>query len=456
MEVVGKAGMPSPRAQVFDGSDEIEVEAQPFDMRALRQFRRLNPHQAACLSLLVNTTVGRGWRSPDVNKVLQPLVSARTVPEFFRDVWKDCEEVGNGYFEVVRTGGPDSPIGGLHYVDAVNVYRERDNRWPHLSGFQVMRGRAMGTTFGKFRIPRLPFGNPSGVGRAAPFGYLREYADRNALTEEDRRGLTEIIDFRGPRADESSYGEPRYMGAVPMLELAMASLQCEFDFLYNRGQPDYIYALLGKVTDDETWNEFVAAVEGGGPGQTHTSAAVNIPDADVTLQVEKVGADETTGDRSRESMQQASRAIISAHGVPPRLAQIELEGAQSTGSNAELMEMYAFQTARVEPWQIDIEERMAATLGNPRCNGGLALRRKHLVDEHRGDPEYDVKITGKMRAGGLRTLTDDLDLMTLQNASRMRDPVAGSNRNPADGTNERGEDRAREANRGSGARLRRA
>ena len=436
--------MPMPRAQVFDGSDEIEVEGQPFDMRALRQFRRLNPHQGACIALLVNTTVGRGWRSPDVDRVLSPLVSSRTPNEFLRDCWKDAEELGNGYFEVVRVNGPGSAIGGLHYVDAVNVYRERDNRWPHLSGFQVMRGRNISTTYGS-KIPRLPFGNPSGVGRAAPFGYLREYAQRNAMTEDDANSLTEIIDFRGPRADESSYGEPRYLGAVPMLELAAASLQCEFDFLFNRGVPDYIYALLGKVTDDETWNDFVRAVEGGGPGLTHTSAAVNIPDENVTLQIEKVGADETTGERARESMGQAARSIISAHGVPPRLAQIELERSQTAGSNAEMMETYSFQTVRIEPWQMEVEERLAGTLGNPRCNGGMMLRRKHFVDEHRGDPEHDPKVTGKMRTGGLRTILDNLDLLTLQNAARMREPMAGSGRNPAEGTLERGEDRSRRA-----------
>lgn len=414
--------------------DWRQLQARPFDLHGAKLLRDYNPHHSSCLEVLADLAVGLGFKEKDedpdpskrkpstkVEDELDPICSGHGLHDLIYSTIDNQFELGAGYLEIRREEPRnDAPINGIHWIPAEMMFVISDKeRRTHLNGwsassFDIFGGEVEGTA---------ALGDNSSD--HAQFGRLEEFIEARELSGEEAKNVSEVIDFRSRRNGSIWYPKPRWLSATPSMELVQMALQNEFDHFYNRGIPEFILFLLGERVSPDTWSEIKGAMESmAGPGNQGKSLAFNVEGEDMEVQMEKLAMETKSGGESRflQASGDGAHAIVSAHGVHPSLANITL--AKTPGSaNELLMATWFFQKVRLESIQRATIRRLAMTLGNKKCNGGLGLTQEDFF--------------------GFRTVMDDVDMLAMQGMSRMREPAAGGDRDPRDGILERGEDRSR-------------
>lgn len=418
---------------------------RPFDYQGAQLVRRYNPYHSSCLEVLTDVSVGLGFRTPEENPasempvqpkvgasskiddVLDPLSSGQGFADLLTSAVSNHHEFGVGYLEIVREApSSQAPIVGIHWVPSPHLYvmPEPSGR-RHLDGYLSSPLPITSTVTGV-----APAVEGSSQRHHAPFGWLEAYLDSLGLTgSPEAANVSEVIDLRVPLTGNLFYPMPRWLGGTAHMEVAQMSLQNEFDHFYNRGIPEMLLLFLGERISNDTWGKIEESIMSTvGPGGQGKTVALNV-DGDMDnmkVQVEKLESDRSEGEsRFLQASQDAAHAIVSAHGVHPSLANIQLPRSPGT-ANELVMATWFFQRVRIQREQHRILRRCAMTLGNPRCNGGLGLTPDDFVD-------------------ALRTVMDGVDMSAMNGMARMREPIAGSGRDPADGTLSRGEDRGRRA-----------
>jgi len=376
----------------------------PFDRQTVTSFQTINEHHAACIKAKTACTVGLGWadsrkttKNPDgtekveeqeskVDKVLNPLTSI-TAQDVMNDVGEDYFQVGEGYIEAVRRGDGEQ-ITGIHHLPAANthVYIEDKSYNRHY----VVRGSDDDGGERAFAV----FGDKEGF-------IERWKAGGHGFTTVNADDVSEAIQIRQSSSLSRWYGYPEWTAAVVAIELVACFRQHRYDFFLNRGVPEFMLFITGQKLTKEDWEKVENAMKANiGLGNSHKSLALNLGNENITVQLEKLAMDSKTEEQSKE-LDGLALSVVTAHGVPPLLAGIQIPG--KLGATNELPNaLMAFQLLKVGPAQRTFQQTLGATLGNPTINGGLGLTQKNFKQ---------------------RTILEEMNLDMMTTVGGMRTPV---------------------------------
>jgi hypothetical protein len=380
-----------PSAQSMQpGTKEI-----PFDMQAAKRMALLNPHHAACLRAKAASMVGMGFvvegdADPDMepakkrklrstpSKMLDALCTV-TFQDVMTDIAEDYSSVGNGYMEVVRADGDfEGPLTGIYQVPAPNLRL-------------VVEGDKV-----NFHYEEV---GSAGKKKFARFGDLADYVERHRVDVNTVR-VAEIIHFRQASSLNRWYGMPDWLSAISSMELVKALHQHTHDFFLNRAVPEFILFLLGKKLGDDNWAKIQTAMRAQiGLGNSHKSMVLNLTDPEMKVELHKLAMDGGSDAGEFATMSDAlALEIVTAHGVPPLLAGIQIPG--KLGATNELPNaLRAFQLLLIGPAQQSFSSILDCTLGDSEINGNLGLSEGDFV---------------------LRAITDELDVDQMDTSSSMR------------------------------------
>lgn len=363
-------------------------KTRPFNMDATTDFKNANPHHANCIETKKEALVGLGMKNEKIESRLDRYCAVSWQEEasaIAEDYWANA----NGYLEVVRLKGSGT-ITGLHYIPAKTVFIHLDDQTTQDFHYEIV--------------------GSNGSAHFARFGHYKRFVKRYKDYASDGPTYSEVVHFRQPGSLSRWYGVPGWLAATAAIELVQCMHQFSYDFYLNRGVPEFILFLLGKKINKDTWNKLTSALKAGiGLGNSHKSLALNIPDEAVTVQLEKLAVENS--DRGfADRMTNLALEIVTAHRVPPALANIQIPG--KLGAANELPNaILSFQTLVIGPAQHLFQTILANTIGK-----SLQLRRKDFAFK---------TIVDEMNRHFQKTKPAD----TL---SRMRQsPLEG--RNPADG-----------------------
>lgn len=389
----------------------------PFDMTQVKSFLTGNEHHSACIYAKVASTTGLGFVDGEEEVVVKPADMVMGTPEKTRrqfveaasdkllnplcsiswadvlhDVTEDFWQTGNGYFEVIREA-PGKEIVGVHHLPAHKpyIYVENANYDFH---YEIVDDEGNST-----------------LRRFARFGDGENFLQRVAsdtidfqlpTEQKDNTNITEVIHIRQPTSLSRWYGFPRWLSGVPPIELAQMLMQWKYDFFINRGVPEFMLFILGQKLQPDDWKKVEDALKANiGLGNTRKSLALNLTNPEIKIQVEKLGLEGKSDDDFGKTKESLAASIVTAHGVPPLLAGIQIPGKM--GATNELPNaLMAFQILVIGPAQRLFQQTLGTTFGHS---------------------EQGVKgITIQVFA--LHRITDQIDLQAADTVSRMRTPVA--------------------------------
>jgi hypothetical protein len=156
---------------------------------------------------------------------------------------------------------------------------------------------------------------------------------------------------------------------------------------------------------------------------------VNVGGDEIEVQFDKLDSEsEGTADSEAQSVANAM-AVVTAHGVPPLIAGIQVPGKMG-GNNEFPNALQAFHAQYANPVQTYMSGVLAATLGSPKLNGGLKVSSDMFLgktsDEKEPDPEdpTGMKMRPKNHRGnGFWTILDSIDVDKADTISRMKQPL---------------------------------
>jgi hypothetical protein len=233
------------------------------------------------------------------------------------------------------------------------------------------------------------------------------------------------------------------MAAVPSMELVQSMTQQQADHFHNGAVPEFMLFLIGPDLGG-AWTQVEDALAASqGPGNSGKTFAAHIPGSpeNTVIQVERL-AMESESDGAAFSAKSATldMRICTAHGMPPQLANIALPGkmgAANEGPNA----MLTFQQRKLGQCQRAFSRMFAQTLGSglkflsPASESSKTIAPEmFLADDVKADMEAGDLPIFNQKGNGFNTILDGMTLGAQDTLSRMREPIAGSSRNPADGT----------------------
>jgi len=427
---------------------EVGARAHLIHKEASRRMRELNATHATCLDAKRSSSMGMGHRDQAVYEALDPLC---------RFGWQDvldsagddlCGE-GEGFIEVVWDEGRKEVL-GLNQLDGaqVNVVVERlnDSEQIHyqVTGNTAIRETVAMAAWGDLLDLKSRYEANGGLVRngraqmsdgvlAAPLG--------------GRIVNSEVIHFRMATSRDPYMGYPDWVSATPFIELVQAMVRHEFDFHFNRGVPELLLTLIGGEMTEPDWEAIKGIFRANqGLGNSRKTAAIRLKgDAStIKVQVDQLGEDGAR-DYFGEKVDTLAMLIATAHGVPPILANILLPGkigASNEGPNALLL----FQKRKLGQIQRSVSAMLARTLGSgvqlssPEGSKTLSAaqflgKKYEKPDDLTGqqkDPDTGMVIFHEA-GNGFRTVLDGMTLGAQDTMARMKEPMAGSGRNPADG-----------------------
>lgn len=407
----------------------LGTKPHPFDFEATTRFQTSNVHHAACIQTKTSSTVGMGFkpkgetqdkaldemdRETATDKALNPLCEHSiqdVVTSWVEDFW----QIGNGNIEVVRRGGsPRTTIGG---GATARTTGDEITGLHHIPGWQVKLYIEDADYHRHYEVQAI---NEEGQPRRfALFGEKEAFIKRmkredreSSYSQVDPKSVSEIIALRQPSSLSRWYGFPNWLAAVASIELTQCLHQWKYDFFLNRGVPEYLLFILGQELDTKDWEKIENTLKAHiGLGNSHKSAAINLSNSDIVVQLEKLALDGKQEDDFGGTKENLAMDIVSAHRVPPLLAGIQIPG--KLGATNELPNaLLAFQVLVIGPGQRLATQVLGKTLGNKEKNGGLKLE----PDDFR-----------------FRRIVDTIDLGVADTVSRMRTPAGAGNRDPREG-----------------------
>ena len=413
---------------------------RPVDIHTVRSLKDISPHHASCIASKKNSMVGLGFVSEGddveagrassttstaeaeekivsllsgesfveskVDKVLDPFTLMGFSHELYRAV-EDFLDAGTGYLEVVRNkGGFIVGINWMPYEDIqVAIYKDDQNSGRVTYKCKSSLGGIIG---GGERICSM-FGKAN-----RQWVYDTFYSSSTVQIEQ----VSEIIAFQAPSNMSRWYGYPDWLSASSFITLLALSLQYKSDFYTNRGVLAYILSIIGTVEPCE-WKKIQQMVQGSvGGGNNFSNLALQFDDKDAKIQVDKLASSDKTELQFAKDTEVYSQNIVSAHRVPPVLANILIPGKLGA-SNEAVQSLITFQLLNIGPKQNIIQQTLSRTLGREEKDGGI----KELQPE-------DFR---------LRKITSQFDIQGLDTVGRMREEAAtatnpdGSKRDVSDG-----------------------
>jgi hypothetical protein len=374
---------------------------QPIDMVKAAAFRISNEHHASCIQTKTSATVGLGFadsreeyvdeltgqikaREKDsvVDLILDPLCDVSFATTLW-DIGEDFWEVANGYMEVVRLGyEPKGIITGLFHIPASTCRVHIDDEDGNFH-YVVSSGNGNDKHF-------------------ARYGDLERFKVKKLGGDQDK--VSEVVHFRKPSSLNKYYGFPDWLSALASIELSQCLKQYKYDFYNNRGVPELLVTVTGGVLDNDTWKKLETALQANiGRGNTQKSVALNIPNPDITMKVDKLAMEgKGDGDTFENNTNTLALNIVTAHQVPPLLAGIQIPG--KLGANNELPNaLTSFQLLKIRPAQ----RLICQILKNTICQ----------------DPS--IGISGDVIV--FRTIMDEINMNILNTVGGMRQSLPEAN-----------------------------
>ena len=354
----------------------------PFDRSTVNKFQISNVHHGRCIKTKTAATVGLGFAAePDadglnvVDRALNPITE-NSFSDVINDIGEDYWQCGEGGMEIVRADADsDNPrILGVHHIPCSTMHRFLENT-RYDSHFEITAGEGPGVSR-----------------RFARFGDLKEFQARVEKAGVNQDSIlfqqtdvqngnvkdirSEVIIFRQPTSLSRWYGFPDWLASTASIELVQCMLQHKFDFFLNRGVPEFMLFIFGQKLGDEDWEKIENAVKANiGLGNSHKSTAINLVSKDIKVQLEKLAMEVKSDEGEVKLKENLALDIVSAHGVPPLLAGIQIPG--KLGATNELPNaIMAFFILVVAPAQRIFEQTLGCTLGDSERNGELNLTPK--------------------------------------------------------------------------------
>lgn len=368
----------------FFGQDEIiESDVSMEELQGQIQSAQENTSVREIVSILT----GNQKVNSKVDDELDPL----TYFGFQNELTVMCEDLmdgGVGYLEVVRDN--DDTITGIRHVPMYQL-------WPAIQGnnlFYKYQSTSGNSEFMAF------FGRKDWL--------MNNYPSGGSTAPKSRSEVSEIIPFILPSNRVKFYGFPDWLSASVDIDLTAASKQYKMDFYKNRGVLDYIAAIVGGTLNKDEWETFKGMVNGSaGAGKNFRGGAMQISSKEAKLQVEKLAMESNTEEQFKVDNEVLSQNIVSAHRVPPLLANILIPGKLGA-TNEFVNALIGFQLLVIGPYQQIIQSQLGRTLGNSDLNGGLDL----------GPDDFR-----------LRTITSQINITGLDAISRSRSEANDGNQN---------------------------
>jgi hypothetical protein len=293
-----------------------------------------------------------------VARTLDPLCK-RSFQDVLSRVAEDFFEKGIGYMEVVRDKGGLTPI-AIYHCPAKNVFvylEDTDGNYHYeveaSDGSSFVRKFA---EYGDLRRVKAKFGN-------AAEESIRKPGRPSNTQKTVRPTMTELVAFVRPTSRSKFYGFPDWLACMLAIELKYMSTRYLYDFFLNRGCPEVLISVVGTTVDDTTWKNFVNKLKSNiGLGNSHKTQAFNFPEQEAKVEVHKLASEGQSEDLFTQLADVLASEVVSAHGVPPLLAGIQIPG--KLGASNELANaLQAFQALRINPAQEVFETTLVNTLG---------------------------------------------------------------------------------------------
>lgn len=400
----------------------------PYSFSMANEFKFVNVHHSACIEAKVAATVGLGFQSelaagvdpmtgtpkPDpatgkpkrkkskVSAALDALCPKElSFVSLLTKVAMDYWNTGNGWIEVVRREGSEEVL-SLYHIPSAEVYVVLEDQLGNVHyEHQPSGGSGFTRVFAKFGDRQRLLASQ---GRVLGNGSTRiPDLDANAKRGRPRKGtvqvkLSELVHVPRPSSYCRHYGYADWLAAVLSIELVHCKHRHLYDFFLNRGVPEMILSVTGDLIDEPTWTNIKTQLKNTiGPGNQHKTLALNIPNQNAKVEVHKLAMERMTDGLFSELADVLAMQVVSAHGVPPLLAGIQIPG--KLGAVNELANaMKAFQALRIAPAQEVFETVLWRTIG--QVIPGLQ--------------EEDWE---------LRTILEEIDVDKVDTVARMRQPV---------------------------------
>lgn len=387
----------------------------PVQVAAARALKDISPHHASCLQSILNAMVGLGFVSDGddvedkknddktstagaeeqiislltgesfveskVDTVLDPFTIEGFALELSRAV-QDFLDAGTGYLEVIRN--PEKAIVGINWIPyedlAVATIKDVDGKTRIVYNYKSQTQGAGG-----------------GVRRYSMFGLNNRQWVFDTFYKNDPNfkieNVSEVISFKEPSNKSKYYGYPGWLSAASLVTLLALSLQYKSDFYTNRGVLAYILSIVGPIDADD-WKKIKEAVQGSvGGGNNFRNMAINIPAAEHTkVQLDKLASTDKTELQFAKDLEVYAQNIVSAHRVPPVLANILIPGKLGA-TNEAVQALVSFQLLNVGPKQNIIQQTLGRTLGG-----------EEGVKELKAEDFRLRKITSQFNIAGLDTV----------------------------------------------------
>ena len=417
---------PQPTNQTTHNSTSLTGTTMlpPVDIIAARALKDISPHHASCLQSILNAMVGLGFVSDgdDVQRkkddATTPTAGAEdqivslltgesfieskvdttldklTIEGFALELSRAVEDFldgGTGYLEIVRdTGKTIVGINWIPYEDlTVAVVKGADGRIRVLYNYKS-RSNALNSAIRRYSMFGL--NNREWV-------FDTFYAKDPNISIEN---VSEVIAFKAPSNKSKYYGYPGWLSAASLITLLALSMQYKSDFYTNRGVLAYILSIIGPV-ESGVWEKIQAAVQGSvGGGNNFRNMAINMVNHESSVQVDKLSSTDKTELQFSKDLEVYAQNIVSAHRVPPVLANILIPGKLGA-TNEAVQALVSFQLLNVGPKQNIVQQTLSRTLGGGEGISGL-------------EPE-DFR---------LRKITSQFDIAGLDTVGRMREEAVSA------------------------------
>ena len=177
-------------------------------------------------------------------------------------------------------------------------------------------------------------------------------------------------------------------------------MQYKYDYFLNRGVPEFMLFITGQKLSPDDWKKVENALKANiGLGNTHKSLALNLENAEINIQLEKLAMENTSDENFATTSDNIALRIVSTHRVPPLLAGILIPG--KLGATNELPNaLMGFQALNCGPAQRLFQQTLGRTLGSPEAGLKLTLT----------DFEFF-------------TILDEVDIGLMQTTSQMRQTI---------------------------------
>jgi capsid portal protein len=401
------------------GTKELQ---RPLDMEATIRLKDMSTHHLSCIQTKKNATVGLGFYGKDelietgksleqeigdankntsVAQIVSLLQGNQRVNSKVDDELDPLTVMPGGFAQELDQTAEDFMDTGTGYLEVVRGNLDNAEEITYVGW---IRASTLTATTVDGRLRYYKYVDPSGGTKYWPlFGLANKewmftegpYKDSKVTRDK----VSEIIPFILPSNRVKYYGYPDWLAGAVDIDLVRLSKQYKADFFHNRGVLDFILTIIGDKLSKEQLASVENMIKGSiGEGNNYKSGVLQFQNKDVKVQVDKLAMEAQTEEQFAKDSEVFSQNIVSAHRIPPLLANILIPGKLGA-TNEYINALIGAQLLTFGPYQQIFQRTLSRTLGNPDENGGLGL-----------GPE-DFR---------LRTVTSQINITGLDTVSRMR------------------------------------